>query len=285
MTDTSVNAQIPEKGWTNPFPQPHPMHDLFEKRIRNNQDLVILVDDYHARRGTGKTVASLQLCQGMNQTGSLTWENVSMEPQEMRRAYSSLPKRSALLLDEGEVGASNRDAMTKSNKAIREIMSMGRVEEKYVVINTPSVGFLDKDIRQLADVWMTMLRKGLGLIHFYKRQPYARSGSGSLLTEKNGLIEFNDIQRGTDLREVYNKLTEEKRKHISGEEGNNFIPEDEHEEKLQKAVKQERKEVRDELIKAFYNHPQHQLATEVSQSSIADAVDLSQSHVGRIVRD
>lgn len=292
-TDSGKHPDIPEKGWSNPFPEQHPIHDLFERRISSQQDLVILVDDYHARRGTGKTVATLQLGQGMNQHGPLTWENVSLAPEEIRNAYESLPKRSAIVLDEGEIGASNRQAMTKTNQALREIMSIGRVEEKYVIINTPDVGFLDKDIRKLADVWMTMLRKGLGLVHYLKRQPYARGGSGKLLTEKKGLIEFNDIQTGTQLRSVYNKLTREKKKHIRGDKGEGFVQQADHEEALEKARKETRQETRNEIITDVYTRlsdlededwTRMKRGGGVSQAMIGEAVGLTQQQIGNIVR-
>lgn len=282
-TDTGTHPDIPDKGWTNPFPEGHPMHDLYERRISNSQDLVIILDDYHSRRGTGKTVASLQLAEGMDQNDGLTWANVSLSPQELRNAYSQLPQRSALVLDEGEVGASNREAMSKTNRALREIMSMGRVEEKYVVVNTPSIGFIDKHIRQLADVWITMVRKGAGLVHFLKRQPYSRNGEGTILTVKKGMIEFEDIETGTRLRDVYNQLTEEKQQHIRGNKGSGFVPKDEHEEALQKAREEARHETRNEIIRDIYNHPEiNELG--VSQRMLGEAVGLTQQHIGRIVR-
>lgn len=293
-TDDGTHPDIPEKGWDNPFPNGHPFRDLFERRISNHQDLVILVDDYHARRGTGKTVASLQLAQGMNQHGPLTWENVSMSPEEIRNAYTSLPERSAIVLDEGEVGASNRESMTKTNKALNEIMSMGRVEEKYVVVNTPSIGMIDKNIRQLASVWLTMVAKGLGLIHYFKRQPYGNQGTGQLLTEKNGMIEFKDIERGTQLRNVYNQLTQEKKKHIAGEKGSGFVPKSEHREILQKAKQEVRQETRDEIITDVYeglsdfdddDFMRMKKANGVSQAMLGEAVGLSQQQIGNIVRN
>jgi len=290
---TDAHSDIPEQSWTNPFPDGHPLHDLYGRRVRNEQDLVVLVDDYHSRRGTGKTIASLQLAEGMDQNGGLTWENVSLRPEEIRNAYASLPPRSGLILDEGELGASNREAMTKVNKALREIVSIGRVEQKYVIINTPDIGFIDKDIRKMADVWMTMLRKGLGLIHYLKRNPYARGGNGAILREKNGLIEFNDVQRGTRLRNVYNKLTQEKRKHIGGDEGDGFIPKSKHEKKLQKAREQTRKETRNQLIQDIYrslsdfdddDYTRMRRANGVSQAMLGEAVGLTQQQVGNIVR-
>jgi len=292
--DDGTHPDIPDKGWTNPFPEGHALHDLYERRISNGQDLVILIDDYHSRRGTGKTVGSLQLAQGMDQNGPLTWENVSMSPQEIRNAYTSLPKRSSVVLDEGEVGAGSRDTQTKSNKALNEIMSMGRVEEKYVIVNTPSIGHIDKNLRELADVWISMVRMGLGLVHFFKRQPYGNQGSGTLLTPLEGMIQFEDIEKGTQSRSVYNQLTEEKRKHISGDKGGGFIPQSEHQEQMQKAREEARKEMRDEIITDVYrglsgfdddDYTRMKRADGVSQAMLGEAVGLSQQQIANIVRD
>jgi len=148
---SSTNPDIPDKGWTNHFPEGHPLHDLYERRVSNGQDLVIIIDDFHSRRGTGKTIASLQLGEAMDQNGGITKDNATLDPGRLRNMYSSLPKKSALILDEGELKASNREAMTVMNRALREIMSIGRVAEKYVIINTPDKGFIDKDIRS----WQT----------------------------------------------------------------------------------------------------------------------------------
>lgn len=278
---SATPTSIPEKSWTNPFPEGHPLHTLFRRRIRNHQDLVILLDDWHARRGTGKTVASLQLANGMDQQGGLTRENVTLAPQEIRNAYSTLPTRSGLVLDEGEVGASNRQAMSKVNQALREILSMGRVEEKYVVINAPAIGFLDKDVRLLADVWITMLQKGIGLVHFLERQPYAREGQGKLLTKKKGMIQFKDIQRGTPLRRLYNQLTEEKKRHIRGEEGGGFVRRDEHEEALTKREDAVERETRNRLIVSTMNSPD----IDATQAAVADAFGVSQSMVSQLLKD
>ena len=276
---------IPEKGWTNPFPEGHPLHDLFERRVRNNQDLVILIDDYHARRGTGKTIASLQLAEGMDQNGGLTWENMSMSPEEIRNCYHQLPERSGIVFDEGEVGASKYQAMSKSSQALREIVSMGRIEEKYVVINTPAIGLMDSDLRMLADVWIMMLAKGIGLIHYFERQPYGSGGKGKLLTPKQGMIQFRDIQRGSELRKLYNQLTREKKKRIRGEEGEAFITTSEHREELEKAKEEARREQRNDDIYSFYTHTEHDESSDVTQRSIGEALGLTQQHVGTILKE
>jgi hypothetical protein len=290
MSANGSSPDVPEQSWTNNFPEGHPMHDLYERRVSNGQDLVIIIDDYHSRRGTGKTIASLQLGEAMDQNGGLTKANATLEPGELRNMYSTLPKKSALVLDEGELKASNREAMTVLNRALREIMSIGRVAEKYVLINTPDKGFIDKDIQKLADVWITMLGKGKGLIHHLKRNPYA-SGD-TLLNEKQGLITFQDVQKGTRLRDVYNHLTSQKQQHIDGEGGKAMVPESKVKERVKNAREEARQEIRDEIIQDIYrrlgdldddDYTRMKRGGGVSQSMLGEAVGLSQQQIGNIV--
>jgi len=137
-----------------------------------------------------------------------------------------------------------------------------------------------------------MLRKGLGLIHYLKRNPYAKSGQ--TLNEKNGLVEFKDIQKGTRLRRIYNKATREKKKYIDGEEGDEFIPLSEHRQELEKAREKAQKEARNEIITKVYSRlndlDDDELSTinrfsGISQSMLGEAVGISQQQVGNIVRD
>jgi len=266
-----------EKGWTNPFARGTWLYRRFDKIVRENRDIVIILDDYHANRGTGKTVASLQLANGMDQNGGLTYENVSLEPEPLRNAYANLPKRSGLVLDEGEIGASNKQAMSKTNQALREIMSMGRVQQKYVVVNSPAKDFIDKDILKLADVWISLTKKGGGIVHALERQPY----SGAMLTPKKQLIEFQDIPADHDLRGVYNKLTRDKQRKIQGEDGGSFVEESKVRERVRKAKKQARKEMRDELIASFYQHPE----AELSQRVVGECVGIEQGQVSKILQN
>ncbi|MFW5900867.1 MAG: helix-turn-helix domain-containing protein, partial [Halodesulfurarchaeum sp.] len=281
---------IPEQQWTNPFPQEHPLHDLYDRRVRNEQDLAIIISDYHSRRGTGKTIASLQLGEGMDQSGGLTTGKATVRAEELRNAYFKQPIRSSLILDEGELGASNRDAMTTTNKELRKILSIGRVEQKYLIINTPDINFLDKDLIKLCDVWILMLRKGLGLVHFLEQNPYANSNN--TLRPKKGLIEFKDIKRGTRLREVYNHLTKQKRGHIRGEEGESFIRQSEHEEVLRKTREEVRTETRNELLADIWaglgsmdddDIQKVKSWNGITQTQLAEAVGLSQQQISKIV--
>jgi hypothetical protein len=284
------HPDIPEQQWTNPFPQGHPLHDLYGRRVRNDQDLVVIIDDYHARRGTGKTVAALQLAAGMNQAGEITEANATTSPEELRNAYTELPERSALVLDEGELGASKYEASTKTNKALREIMSIGRVLEKYVVVTMPDHGMLDPEVWTMSDVWVSMVAKGRGIVHYLERDPYNQVTK----TRKVAGVGFDDIERGTQLRDVYNALTQEKRDHISGDRANDYLTRAEVDDMVEEARQDARQDTRNEVITAIYDRlgdldnedlQRIQRSTGVSQALLAEAVGLSQPQIGNIVRD
>lgn len=270
------DPDIPDKSYSNPFAEGTFLHDIFGKVLKENRDIIILITDHRGRRGTGKTVASLSLASRLDQTAEgMTFDKCSLSPQEIRNAYASQEERSALLLDEIEQAASNRESMTVTNRALREIMSMGRVEQKYVVVNAPIKGFIDKDILKLCDVWISMTRRGRGLVHHLKWEPYLEE----LLTEKKQWLEFEDIERGTDLRDVYNKLTREKRARIDGEDGQKFVPAADHEQQLQRAREEARREARDEVVANIYRSPD----VDASQQRLADAIGCSQKTISNIV--
>lgn len=277
MSEADSPDWIGEQSWTNPFPEGHPVHDLYGRRVRNRQDLVIIIDDYWNRRGTGKTIASLQLAQGMDQVGPLTERNAHLDPEPFRQAYVDLDRRRSLILDEGEVSISNRNPMSSMNQEIREILSMGRVEEKYVIINAPSWNFLDKDVKGLATLWISMVAKGIGLVHEVKPHPYLNK----ILTPKIGLIHFKDIASGTHLRELYHTLSREKQDKLDGADSGGYITEAEHQQKLSKAEEDARLETRNEIIKSVYRHPE----IDTSQSALGDAVDLTQQSINHIVNE
>lgn len=257
------------------------MHRLFGKVVRQDRDIVGIVSDARGRRGTGKTVTAMKLADAMDQTEEgLTYGKCTLRPEELRNAYSNQPKRSGLVLDEGEVGIDNRSAMTKTNKAIREIISMGRIQQKYLWINVPIKSFIDKDILKLCDVWIKIEHRGRGLVHHLKWEPY----SETLHTEKKQWLTFDDIPKGTDLRQAYNKLTRDKQGHIDGDEGDTYIPKEKHEKEIQKVRDQAKKDQRNEDIRGFYKHEEIR-DKNVPQRVVGEAVGVSQGTVAKVLED
>lgn len=279
-TTDERTPSIPKKSWENPFTEGTPLYDLYDRRVRHNSDLVVVISDWHNRRGTGKTVASLKLAEALDRTGDgITREKVSLSPEEIRESYAEQPRGSALVLDEAEAGISNRSAMSNVNKTMRNIMSMGRIEEKYLVLNAPASSHIDKSVKELADVWVLVQRKGHALVHFLEYQPY----SNKPLTRKMQTFEWDDIERGTELRDVYDYLTKEKQGRIRGSEGDGYIERKEHEKQMEKLEKKLRKEIRDEVLQAIATHPEHEASSDVTNRSLGEAVDLAPGSVSKII--
>lgn len=253
-----------------------PLTKLYQNRVRNSQDLFIIVDDHHNRRGTGKTVLSLGLAAAMDRTEEgITKEKVALDPQELLRAYTEQPPGSALVLDEAEASTSKFRAGSKTNKAIRELISMGRIEEKYVIMNLPSTGEMDRDLKTLASVWLMVESRGQAIVHFLGYNPYKEHP----LTPKKQILNWTDIT-DPELREVYNYLTEEKEKHLRGESSEStFVDRDEHQEKMEKIKKETEGQVRNQVLREVYEN------VDVTQRELAESVGLSRSRLADIVSD
>lgn len=254
-----------------------PLTELYNKRVRNNQDLLVLIDDHHNRRGTGKTVLSLGLAEAMDRTDEgLTAAKCAISPDVLIDNYTSKPRGSSLVLDEAEVSTSKYEAGTATNRAIRELTSMGRIEQKYVFLNCPNMGEIDRDLKALVDVWIMVEEKGRAIVHFVGYNPYKEHA----LTPKVQELRWTDL---TDdrLRAVYDELTAEKRAHLrgDGDTGTQMIDTDDHEQEVQQAVQRAEKETRDEYIRRLAE------TTDLSQEDIGDVVGLSRSRVADILAE
>jgi hypothetical protein len=260
------------------LPDGYPFTRLYRKRVANNQDLAILVSDHQNRRGTGKTVLSLKLASLMDRTEEgMTEEKVAIGPSELTESYVELPKGSALVLDEAEAGLSKYEAASAVNRAMRELVSMGRIREKYLVLNLPASSELDRDLKALCDFWFMVQSKGRALGHHLKWNPYSEEPR----TPKTETWEWSDIDEGTQLRSVYDYLTDEKLAHLRGERDNSSqrIPAQEVSQLVEEAKEEATTEARNDLLRTFYAD------LDVTQGDLAEAVGLSRSRVADIVSE
>jgi hypothetical protein len=260
------------------LPDGYPFTKLYQKRVANNQDLAVLVSDHQNRRGTGKTILSLKLAALMDRTEEgITPEKVAIDPGELTEAYVQLPKGSALVLDEAEAGLSKYEAGSGVNKAMRELVSMGRIREKYLVLNLPASSELDRDLKALCDFWFMIQTKGRATGHHLRWNPYSEQPR----TPKTETWEWSDIDSDDPVREVYNHLTEEKLAHLRGERDGSSqrIPASDVQEMIEKAKEEASTDTRNELVTQLYND------LDVTQQAMANSVGLSRSRLADIVSE
>lgn len=249
---------------------------LYKKRIAESQDLAVIISDHQNRRGTGKTVLSLVLANALDRTEEgLTKEKVAVGPQGLLDGYMDLPKGSALVLDEAEAGLSKYEAASAVNKAMRELVSMGRIQEKYLVLNLPASSELDRDLKALCDFWFMVKQKGIAQGHHLNWNPYKEEPRTPRTTE----WEWPDIPEGHELRDIYDYLTAEKLAHLRGDrEGSSQrIPVKEVTQKVEKAREEAETTTRNQLLKDFYKD------LDVTQGELANVVGLSRSRVADIL--
>jgi hypothetical protein len=245
-------------------------------RVSAGQDLLILISDYHNDRGTGKTTLTIDLCEKMDLTDDgFTPEKASISPERLINGYTDHPKRSALALDEAEAGVGAREAMTRINRMLSEIVSMGRVEEKYVVLNMPASNHIDKNILDLAHYWILVQRRGLARVYDLRNNPFEQKKYPTPVQR----LRWSDIDKS---HPVYQALTKEKRQRLRNpneDGGERFVPYDDHAEAVEKAREEARKQARDEIISRMLQHPEVNLPQRVIGNV---CLGMSQSHVGNV---
>lgn len=254
-------------------PTPKSLEDVYERRVKQDRDLVVLITDDNNDRGTGKTTLALQLASWMDRTDEgMISEKATLDPHPLIQAYTEQPKGSGLVLDESEVGMDKYAAGSGTNSAIRELVSMGRVEEKYTVLNAPGDHLVDNDLKSLVDVWILVKRRGLGQVYRMGWNPHGNHK----MTKGLGTIEWDPIEPDTGLKEVYDYLTKKKKERLRGEDDEGYIKRSEAREMVEAAREEAAQEKRDEMIREL-------AGTDLTQSDIADVAGISASRVSQIL--
>jgi len=259
------------------LPEGYDFTELYKKRVRNKSDLSVIVSDRSNRRGTGKTVFSCILAHKMDRTDEgLTKDKVAISIDELLDAYMNCPKGSGIVLDEAEAGLSKYRAGSSTNMAMRELVSLGRVREKYLVINLPATSELDRDLKALCSWWFLIQEKGSAWSHSLNWNPYSEEPR---TPRKDDRWFWDDIPRDHELRDVYDYLHEEKMKHLRGEsdESSQRLTQKEVRKQLDNARSETRSKTRNKLLSTIYNN------SNLTQKELAKSVGLSRSRLADIV--
>lgn len=258
------------------LPADCPLGALHRKRVAQGRDLTVLVADWNLERGSGKTTLALRLAEAMDQTAAgMTPDKATLSAHELTEAYTSQPARSALVFDEGQAGVSNRRPMAGINGAMRKIVGMGRVEQKYLIMTAPGVHQIDKDIRNMCDVWIFVRKLGEAAMFRVKYNPFRNQER----TKGWGTIEWPADLPG-QLQATYEDMTAEKRRRLRGEgdDGEGYVSADEVEDSIESAREKAKRQKRDELLNQIYrNDP------DMTQQQLADDVGLTRSRIADIV--
>ncbi len=260
------------------LPDDCPLDKLHRKRVAQNRDLTVFIADWNLERGSGKTTLAMRLASHFDRTDTgITRDKATLSAKELINAYTAQPKGSALILDEGQADASNRRSMSGVNEALRKIVGMGRVEEKYLILTAPGVTQVDKSIRNMCDIWIFVRRLGEAQMFRVEYNPFGDHE----VTHDWGTITWSGDLPG-QLETTYEQLTEDKRKRLrgDGDDGDGYVPAEKVQETVQERVKETERQTRDKLIQDIYSN-----ADDMTQQKLADAIGLSRSRIADILTD
>lgn len=141
--------------------------ELLESRIQLNFDSIIIVDSGGVK-GTGKSVFSMQLakllCKLINYTFS--FDLIVFNPDEARiiEMVKNLPEGCPILIDEASKVFYKRDFQKDYQKNLIKFINVCRKFRKIIILNNPDFWDLDKDLRNLADFRVVIVKRGLAQV-------------------------------------------------------------------------------------------------------------------------
>lgn len=247
------------------------------RKLRNDNNINIIITAQNSQTGLGKTTLAAQLCRFIDNNWTAE-DKAFIEVRKYLNAYLDVEPMSALLLDEIEHGADSRRANSHENVDLSQGWAKLRARNVATVATLPSTSMLDKRMLELADYQVIVKERGLAQPFKIRVNDFApdRMPSRKPLPGDEH-IRFGDLPNSDDDMQYLNDIKDD----IIRTGGISTIPKKEHQEKKEKAVEQAQKETRDEFIRSLYN------STDMSYADIGNipAVDLTKQTVGQIVRE
>jgi len=219
-------------------------------KLRNDNDIKIIIQGANSQTGIGKTTLAIQLCRFIDDD----WDaerKAFVDVKQYIQAHLDYSKGSALLLDEIEAGADNRRAMSDDNVELSQAWATLRARNIATVTTLPSISMLDKRMLELADYWILVKERGVAQpyrINVNDFAPHKAPQRKPLPGEEH--IQFGDLP-DDDPDKAY--LDEIKDEMLRGK-ASGYIKRAEAREMVDEARKEVRTEVRNGIIRDVYEH-------------------------------
>ncbi|MCQ4334825.1 hypothetical protein KM295_15325 [Natronomonas sp. F2-12] len=266
--------------FTKPDPRPvyvrvppdHPMcelHRLIENRKRDNRTLLGSIVARDAQTGTGKTTLAVQLAKTMDENG-WTADRATLDPDEYAEMYTSedTPKKSCIILDESEQAADSRRSSSTGNVKLSHLWATMRYREVYSLTTLPSASMLDKRLKELADLYIVVIERGVAVVY----QTKVDDTEGENYLRRLHRVRWKPLDDDPE----YQKLTEKKSERMENYSENYAYGDDEEEIDPDQVRHEAEMEKRNELIERMAD-------LDFTQKEISEVVDLDRSTVSRIL--
>lgn len=242
-----------------------PLHEMFEKRERQGRSLQAIIVARDNDTGTGKTTLAVSLCKKWGD--GWTAENATNRPAEYRDFLNNKPEGSVLLADEIGQMYDSRRSMSSANVEVSQDWQMIRTKRYKTISTLPGPSFLDKRLKKLADVMIVATRRGHARAYRLK----VDDASGDIWRDHLCNVEWGALDDDDD----YQAVEQMKRDRLS----QRFEGGDDQDDGADEIGPDEaRREGRNETIRQL-------VEDGLTQTQVADALDMDQSAISRIVRE
>lgn len=240
------------------------LHQEYETRREQERALAVVIVARDNETGTGKTTLAVQLAKKWAD-GWDAEERATNRSWEYRRMVQRAPAGSVLLADEIGQMYDSRRSMSEENVQVSQDWQMLRFRELVTLATLPGPSFLDKRLRQLADVLILTTRRGHGRVYKLKSEDM----SGDPFREHKCNVEWGPLDDDPE----YQRVEEMKAARFEERFGGGPDEEEVAEEELEEA----RREGRNETIRRLVEEG-------MTQTQIAEALGLDQSTISRIAK-
>jgi len=196
-----------------------PLHRLAVKRVRGGRDLKIIVTAENSETGVGKTTAAAWLALSWNKmfTGrdwfcdpeEPTDGLATLDPDEyweiIAKVGSEFAAGTTVLVDDAEELDARR-SMQETNVEFSHNWMLMRLKQAITIVTLPSPSAIDSRLEELADIWINIEARGIGLIHDLRVENY---GSRNVLTKQEHRMHFPDVSEHPELNNL-RKMKENK---------------------------------------------------------------------------
>lgn len=142
-------------------------------RVENEFDSVVIVDSGSVK-GTGKSVFSMKLSQEIckiinypyHKSGKYSFDLIVFNPTDEKIVdlVKNLPDGCVIHIDEASKVAYKRDFQKEYQKNLIKFVKICRKFKKIVILNDPDFWDLDKDLRNIADFRVIIVKRGLAQV-------------------------------------------------------------------------------------------------------------------------
>ncbi len=207
--------------------------NMFKDRLNNNFDCVVFID---GNRGLGKStlayrIAAIVKGRRLKDPGSSNfdpWKDIVYSRVDVMKALAT-KKRDVIFADEMVNVAYRRDFYVQDQKTLLKMLNMYRDSENLFLGCIPDFLILDKHIQQLVALRITVVRRGVAILHgpirsLYKSDPWDIDNNRKIemkwgskpkykqLSTFLGILTFSDMTPGQ--REQYELVKQDKRNQL-----------------------------------------------------------------------